>query len=100
MVDYCTRNCPFISGEVSGTTVTALALLLIRFHPRRRLHKTVLVLLPTAAICLPLAVVLPRLAAGRHFLPDTAASPQCAQGAVGATKAWRGADCKGRDYTA
>lgn len=80
--------------------MTALALLLIRFHPRRRQHKTVLVLLPTAAICLPLAVVLPRLAAGRHFLPDTAASPQCAQGAVGATKAWRGADCKGRDYTA
>jgi lipid A 4'-phosphatase len=71
MVDFCTRNCSFVSGEVSGATVTALALLLIRFHLRHRLHKTVSIVLLAAALCLPLAVALQRIAAGRHFLSDT-----------------------------
>jgi lipid A 4'-phosphatase len=71
LVAFCTRNCSFVSGEVSGATVTALALLLIRFHLRRRLHKTVETLLLAAALCLPLAVALQRIAAGRHFLSDT-----------------------------
>ncbi|MDR7127370.1 phosphatase PAP2 family protein [Pseudotabrizicola sp. 4114] len=71
MVDFCTRNCSFVSGEVSGTTVTALALLLIRFHLRHRLHKTVSIVLLAAALGLPLAIALQRVAAGRHFLSDT-----------------------------
>lgn len=71
LVDFCTRNCSFVSGEVSGATVTALALLLIRFHLRRRLHKAVSILFLATAFCLPLAVTLQRVAAGRHFLSDT-----------------------------
>jgi lipid A 4'-phosphatase len=71
LVDFCSRNCSFVSGEVSGATVTALALLLIRFHLRRQLHRTVSMLLLVAALCLPLAVALQRVAAGRHYLSDT-----------------------------
>ena len=71
MVDFCTRNCSFVSGEVSGATVTALALLLMRRHLRHRLHKTVSHVLLAAALCLPVAVALQRVAAGRHFLSDT-----------------------------
>lgn len=71
LADFCTRNCSFVSGEVSGATVTALAILLIRFHLGRRLHKSVSILVLTVAIFLPLAVALQRVAAGRHFLSDT-----------------------------
>lgn len=71
MVDFCARNCSFVSGEVSGATVTALALLLVRVHLRQRLNWTISVVLLAAALCLPLAVALQRVAAGRHFLSDT-----------------------------
>jgi hypothetical protein len=71
MVDFCARNCSFVSGEVSGATVTALALLLIRLHLLRTLYKIASIVLLAAALCLPLAVALQRIAAGRHFLSDT-----------------------------
>jgi lipid A 4'-phosphatase len=71
LVDFCTRNCSFVSGEVSGATVTALALLLIRLRLRRRLHKTVSIILLTAAVCIPVVVATQRIASGRHFLSDT-----------------------------
>ena len=38
LVDICARNCSFVSGEVSGATVTAVALLLLRFYLKHRLH--------------------------------------------------------------
>jgi lipid A 4'-phosphatase len=71
LVDTCAQNCSFVSGEVSGATVTAVALLLLRFHLKRQLHKRVSFLLLTAAWCLPPTVALQRVAAGRHFLSDT-----------------------------
>jgi lipid A 4'-phosphatase len=71
LVDVCTRNCSFVSGEVAGATVTALALLLIRFHLRERLPKPAMAILMTIACCLPPTVALQRIAAGRHFLSDT-----------------------------
>jgi lipid A 4'-phosphatase len=71
LADICARNCSFVSGEVSGATVTALALLLLRYHLKRRLNNGMSVLLLTAASCLPPAVALQRVAAGRHFLSDT-----------------------------
>lgn len=71
LVDFCTRNCSFVSGEVSGATVTALAIMLLRFHLKHRLHNRASTLLLTSAWCLPLAVALQRVAAGRHFLSDT-----------------------------
>jgi lipid A 4'-phosphatase len=71
LVEICVRNCSFVSGEVSGATVTAVALVLLRFHLKHRLRKSVSTLLLTAAWCLPPAVALQRVAAGRHFLSDT-----------------------------
>ncbi|GHC52135.1 phosphatase PAP2 family protein [Neogemmobacter tilapiae] len=71
MVDFCTRNCTFVSGEVSGATVTGLALLLLLFHLKPRLHKILWFLLLTTALCLPVAIALQRIAAGRHFLSDS-----------------------------
>lgn len=67
----CTRNCSFVSGEVSGATVTALVLLLIRPYLQPRLPKPAAALLVIAACCLPPAIALQRIAAGRHFLSDT-----------------------------
>lgn len=71
LVDFCTRNCSFVSGEVSGATVTALALVLIGLHLGHRIHRAVSVVVLVAAFCLPFAVAMQRVAAGRHFLSDT-----------------------------
>ncbi|WP_158569400.1 phosphatase PAP2 family protein [Pseudotabrizicola alkalilacus] len=71
LADFCARNCSFVSGEVSGATVTALAILLIRFHLGKRMSKMVSILLLVVTLCLPLAVASQRIAAGRHFLSDT-----------------------------
>lgn len=70
LVGYCLRNCSFVSGEVSGATVTALALLLLRVHLRRRLRPWGATLLGIGALSLPPLVALQRIAAGRHFLSD------------------------------
>jgi lipid A 4'-phosphatase len=70
LVGVCVRNCSFVSGEVSGATVTAIALMIFRFYLMGRLHKWVSTLLLTIAWCLPLVVGLQRLGAGRHFLSD------------------------------
>lgn len=71
LAEFCARNCSFVSGEVSGATVTALALLLVRFHLKHQLNNRVSTLLLVVACCLPPAVALQRIAAGRHFLSDT-----------------------------
>lgn len=71
LVDLCARNCSFVSGEVAGATVTAVALMLLRFHLKPRLPKGAAALLLTIAWCLPPLVALQRIAAGRHFLSDT-----------------------------
>ena len=70
LVDFCARNCSFVSGEVSGATVTALALLLLRAHLRERLAPMVSTVMLVAAWGLPPAVALQRVASGRHFLSD------------------------------
>jgi lipid A 4'-phosphatase len=71
LVDVCASNCSFVSGEVTGATVTAVALVLLRSFLRHRLHKSVSIFLLTAAWSLPPVVALQRVAAGRHFLSDT-----------------------------
>lgn len=69
-VDYCSRNCSFVSGEVSGATALALSLILVivclsdRFSPLMRKMAVV------SALNLPIASALQRIAAGRHFLSD------------------------------
>jgi lipid A 4'-phosphatase len=71
LVTVCARNCSFVSGEVSGATVTAIALMLLRYSLKHRLHRSVSMLLLTAAWFLPPVVALQRIASGRHFLSDT-----------------------------
>ncbi|WP_103257884.1 phosphatase PAP2 family protein [Tabrizicola aquatica] len=71
LVELCARNCSFVSGEVAGATVTAVALMLLRFHLKPRLSKGAAALLLAVAWCLPPVVALQRIAAGRHFLSDT-----------------------------
>ncbi|MWP40135.1 phosphatase PAP2 family protein [Rhodobacter sphaeroides] len=71
LVGVCVRNCSFVSGEVSGATVTAVALVLMCFHLKHRIPSALSFLLLAAAWCLPPTVALQRVAAGRHFLSDT-----------------------------
>ena len=70
LVGICTRNCSFVSGEVSGATVTAVALVLVCHYHKQKIHKTLSTAVLMAAWCLPLVVALQRIAAGRHFLSD------------------------------
>jgi lipid A 4'-phosphatase len=71
LADLCIRNCSFVSGEVSGAIVTAIALVVLRSHLMPRLSHRMPVLLLATAWFLPPAVALQRIAAGRHFLSDT-----------------------------
>lgn len=71
LVDVCMRNCSFVSGEVSGATATAVALMILRFYLKHRLYGSVSTLMLAVAWCLPPIVALQRVAAGRHFLSDT-----------------------------
>ena len=67
IADQCARNCSFVSGEVSGTTVTAIALGVLLWPclpPRgRQIAVAALTLLVTSGAIL-------RIAMGRHFLSD------------------------------
>ncbi len=68
--EQCLSNCSFVSGEVSGTTATTLALLLIAPGLARWIGAGGVRILGLAAFCLPWIVALQRIAAGRHFLSD------------------------------
>lgn len=68
--DQCLSNCSFVSGEVSGSTATAIALLLVLGLWRARLSPLAYRLLAAAALALPLVSALQRMATGRHFLSD------------------------------
>lgn len=68
--DQCLANCSFVSGEVSGATATAIALVLALGLWRDRLPPLAHRLLVAAAVALPLLSALQRMAAGRHFLSD------------------------------
>ncbi|MBC2836948.1 phosphatase PAP2 family protein [Paragemmobacter straminiformis] len=69
--DQCLSNCSFVSGEVSGATATAIALLLVLGLWRDRLSPLALRVLAVLAAALPLVTALQRLSTGRHFLSDT-----------------------------
>ena len=71
LVEICASNCSFVSGEVSGATVTAVALMILHFYLKHRIGKSVSRLLLMVALCLPPVVALQRVASGRHFLSDT-----------------------------
>lgn len=69
--DQCLSNCSFVSGEVSGSTATAIALVLVIRLWQDRLGAGWSQALTVAAILLPLVSAIQRMAAGRHFLSDT-----------------------------
>lgn len=69
--DQCLSNCSFVSGEVSGTTATAIALMVIAPGLGRWIGDRGVLALRLVAFCLPWIVAAQRIAAGRHFLSDT-----------------------------
>lgn len=68
--DQCLSNCSFVSGEVSGATATAIALIVILGLWRGHLSLATYRLLTAAALALPLLSALQRMTTGRHFLSD------------------------------
>jgi lipid A 4'-phosphatase len=68
--DQCLRNCSFVSGEVTGTTATAVALTIILLHWRDALPRAWFGPLGLVIWTLPLLVGVQRVASGGHFLSD------------------------------
>jgi lipid A 4'-phosphatase len=68
--DQCLSNCSFVSGEVSGATATAIALLIVLALWRDRLSPLAFRLLSAFALLLPVLTALQRMTSGRHFLSD------------------------------
>lgn len=68
--DQCLSNCSFVSGEVSGATATAIALVIALGLWRDRLSPLAYRLLAAAALAIPLLSALQRMSSGRHFLSD------------------------------
>ena len=69
--DQCATNCSFVSGEVSSAVVLAVALLMLRPGLSRHLPGWILKIWTLAVLAIPVAVMLQRIATGRHFLSDT-----------------------------
>lgn len=68
--DQCLSNCSFVSGEVSGATATAIALIVILGLWRDRLSPLAYRAMAAFALALPLVSALQRMSSGRHFLSD------------------------------
>lgn len=66
----CQANCSFVSGEMSGTTTTAICLLWLLWAWRGHVPAMAYRAGQTAIVILPLFVAWQRIAAGRHFLSD------------------------------
>ena len=70
ITDNCASNCSFVSGEVSGSTAMAIALLVILAANRARLPDWAFRMGQGMAILIPVLTAWQRVAAGRHFLSD------------------------------
>ena len=68
--DQCASNCSFVSGEVSGTTTLALAMLVLGPGLARFIGARGQGIWSGVAILLPFVVAAQRLASGGHFLSD------------------------------
>lgn len=66
LVGHCTRNCSFMSGEVAGATVLAIAVMVLRPYLHARIRLAVMPL----AVLIPAFIAFQRVASGRHFLSD------------------------------
>ncbi|WP_284165892.1 phosphatase PAP2 family protein [Frigidibacter sp. SD6-1] len=69
--DQCSSNCSFVSGEGSAAVVLGIALLTLRPALAGRLPGWALRPWGAAAVLLPVAALLQRIATGRHFLSDS-----------------------------
>jgi len=69
--DQCLANCSFVSGEVSGTAVTAVCMILLRQNIERAAGRAAATVWTALALILPIVVALQRITSGRHFLSDT-----------------------------
>lgn len=69
--DQCLSNCSFISGEVSGTAVTAICMIVLRRTVERTAGRGMAQVWTGTALILPVVVALQRITSGRHFLSDT-----------------------------
>ena len=68
--DQCVTNCSFVSGEVSGAVVLAVALMVLRPVVARYLPGWGRKIWTMLSLTLPLAIMAQRVVAGRHFLSD------------------------------
>jgi lipid A 4'-phosphatase len=68
--DQCLANCSFVSGEVSGTAVTAICMVLLRKGIEQAAGRVVAMVWTVIALLLPVVVSLQRITSGRHFLSD------------------------------
>ncbi|MES2146146.1 MAG: phosphatase PAP2 family protein [Pseudomonadota bacterium] len=66
----CTRNCSFVSGEVSGAVALAVSMMLILAQVRDRMGRTVHRIAVVIVLAMPVLIAVQRIAAGRHFLSD------------------------------
>jgi lipid A 4'-phosphatase len=70
IANQCARDCSFVSGEVSGTTATCIALLMILAAQAHRLPKMVLWLAQLSVLGIFAFVFWQRVASGGHFVSD------------------------------
>ncbi len=68
--DQCTRNCSFVSGEVSATVALGVVLWLVAGLWRGRIEGWIVIYLRVLALALPAFVILQRVSSGRHFTSD------------------------------
>lgn len=69
--DQCATNCSFVSGEVSGAVVLAVAMVMLRPGLAPYLPVWGLKIWTMLSLTLPLAIMAQRVVTGRHFLSDT-----------------------------
>ena len=66
IADQCSRNCSFVSGEVTAAVIFSLCIVVFWKHWRGRVP----FLLLATALAFPLLNGVQRISAGRHFLTD------------------------------
>lgn len=67
-VDQCTKNCSFVSGEVSSAVALGVTLWLV--SAVWRLERWQQLYLRVAGVLIPMFVTVQRITAGRHFASD------------------------------
>lgn len=72
--DQCARNCSFVSGEMAGASVLAVALLLTLRANSDRIAPGLVRAGQGLAFAIPACTALQRVAVGRHYLSDVVIS--------------------------